>query len=233
MTPDNKNLGYALEALCNIPRGDGRGRVITCMSPETGAGTSYVTRQLALRAKDKGLRVLLCDMDFSNNSQYVWFTTQTAQSIHGTLSGPYDARFNAAPFWQITPQDMAAIGTGVHCVIYRVGGHVLDVTYFDWSQIIPGQNVLVVPSRAYWKSVRDHYDLILIDTPAIDRSRAGLTAAQEADGCIVIAATGSENGASTTDIQTEIRQANGRCVGVILNAPTASKPFGVPSKAET
>lgn len=223
MASGSPDLTQALNHLMDIPRGDGRGRMILFMAAENGSGTSHVVRELSRLAVAVGKRVLLAQLDLSKGDQYLSFANPVSQAAGGALSGPYQAEQNGQSFWKVTP---AAVGeSGQNPMkLYRVGTYGPDLTYFDWTLVRPGQNVFIVQGREYWSSVRDIYDLIFVDAPAADVSEAGLTVAPEADGTVIIAPLNRGSGSGA--LADRIKKAQAHCVGTILNAPNEiARPY--------
>ncbi len=227
MIDNHHPLQSVLSQLCTPERGDGRAPVFALTASDTGVGTSYVARNLALLAAQHygpyGQRVLLVDMDLSQQTQAEYFRNLTAQ--YGAVEGPYDATFGAEPFWQVSPDGIDAQGMRKSAALYGglnlVGQTGLAVTEFRWSEIKQGQSVHVIAARDYWHSLRDEFALVIVDTPAFDRADTALTIIPEADKTVIICATDTASRPAQKELSDRIVAENGRCAGLVINAGPA------------
>lgn len=207
-------------------RSDQRAHIIALTSPYSGVGTSYTARQLALLAAKfyvpHGFRVLLIDFDLEKQSQSDYFSDPGTQAIFGDLTGPYDLTYGLEPFWRVSPDFVDQAGTrhaaGNYAGAYMVGDSGLVISKFDWSQIKDGQKVHTLNNPAYWDALRDNFALILIDTPAFDRSNTGHDVYEIADKSVIICDPNRSQNTAITDLSAQISQAGGMCSGLIVNA---------------
>ena len=214
-----------LTQLCQTPREDGRGQIVAIVSPKSTSGTSYVCRHLALTGAEHygahGHRVCLIDLDLSQQEQSAYFQSENAQSHHGSVHGPYDATFGETPFWQVSPDAVAADGSrqgdGLYCSLHLIAETGLAFTQFQWSQIKHGQAVHVPHVRDYWQKIREHFALVIIDTPAFERSDTALTVIPEADKTVIVNQTSQSESPENADLAARIKAAGGQCAGMILN----------------
>lgn len=230
MSGQEHALYPVLTQLCQETRADGHGQVVAIVSPHTGSGTSYVSRNLAILAAEHygayGQRVGLIDLDFSQQAQSAYFQTAGAQSKHGAVHGPYDATFGETPFWQVSPDSVAEDGSrqgdGLYCCLHLVADTGLAFTQFQWAQVKQGQAVHVVHVREYWHKIREHFALVIIDAPAFDRSDTAMTVISEADQTAIVNLTQRSTDPENADLASRIAAAGGQCAGMILNGGTAT-----------
>lgn len=223
MIDQNHPLQTVLSQLCSPARGDGRGHVIALTSANTGAGTSYVARNLALLAAQHygpyGKRVALVDLDLSQQANIEFFKHSTGQ--YGDIQGPYDATFGTTPFWQVSPDGVDEFGRRKSASLYGglhlIGQTGLVVTEFRWSEVKPGQNVHITQARDYWHAMRDEFAVVIIDTPAFDRLDIALTVVGEADKTVIVCAPDTSRLPSQNDLAAKIAAENGNCVGLVIN----------------
>jgi len=186
-------LRAVLASLCVPERGDGRAPVIALTASDTGVGTSYVSRILG---------------------------------NYGSIEGPYDATFGQAPFWQVSPDGVDEQGRRKSARLYGglnlIGSTGLAVTEFHWSDIKSGQTVHVRAAREYWHTLRDHFALIIVDTPAFDRADTALTVVSEADKTVLVCAPDTAHRPSQKALSDRIQAAEGRCAGLIVNEGAAN-----------
>ncbi len=220
-------LRSVLATLCAPVRGDGRAPVIALTASDTGVGTSYVSRMLALLAAEHyagyAQRVALVDLDITKQSQMAYF--RGATDDYGEIEGPFDATFGQAPFWQVSPDGVDEQGrrksAGLYGGLNLIGTTGLAVTEFRWSEIKPGQTVHVRAARDYWHRLRDHFALIIVDTPAFDRADTALTIITEADKTVLVCAPDTAHLPSQKALSGRIQSAEGRCAGLVINEGAA------------
>lgn len=216
-------LRAVLASLCTPERGDGRGPVIVITSNDTGVGTSYVSRMLGLLAAEHyapyAHRVALIDMDITQQSQMVYFRQTEAQ--YGECQGPFDATFGQEPFWQVSPDGIDGLGRRKSAALYGglnlIGETGLAVTEFHWPDVKAGQAVHIRGARDYWHTLRDHFALIIIDTPAFDRTDTAISVVGEADKTVIVCAPDTAHLPSQKVLSERIVSAGGRCAGLVIN----------------
>ena len=231
---NTQSLRAAYQSLCAKPRADGRGAIYVFASPRTGAGTSYVARNIAQIAKayqPDGAQVLLVDMDIQNNAQSTHFFAPETQGRLGAPEGPYDASFGAEPFWRVTPSMVNEQGhniTDSHFMsLHIVSAAGIAFTHFHWEQFRDGQHVHLQSARAYWHKLRDHFPVIIVDTPALDRTDVLSTICPEADATVMVSGSEDMQAQSLADTNKLITDIGGSCAGVILNEkPTPVSSYG-------
>lgn len=230
MTGQQHALYPVLTQLCQDTRADGRGNIVAIVSPQSRSGTSYVSRTLALLAAEHyglhGGRVGLVDLDISQQAQSSYFQTAAAQGKHGSVHGPYDATFGETPFWQVSPDSVATDGSrrgdGLYCALHMVAETGLAFTQFQWSHIKHGQSVHVSHVKDYWHKVREHFALVIIDTPAFDRADTALTVIPEADKTAIVNLTDRSAEPENAALAKRITAEGGHCAGMILNGGTTA-----------
>jgi len=219
-------LSPVLSGLMSHPRADAHGQMIVCTAAKTGAGTSHVTRSLAMLAAAQlapdGKRVFLVDYDLTQQIQSAYFMQPAQMTNYGTISGPYDATLGRTPFWQVSPEVLDDTGVrtspGAYCGSYIVDALGLTVTQFQWSSIRDGQTVHLMNVRDYWHAAREQFGFVLVDTPAMDRSDVAMNVIAEADHTVLISADVDVGFAGHGDLAKQITMVGGHCAGMILNS---------------
>ena len=200
--------------------------VIGLISPFSYSGTSHTARELALLAAQhyspQGKRVALIDFDLDKPSQKNFFGSAISQSKYGVLSGPYNATFGQAPFWQISPEmmgeDQEKSGDKGIAELYLVGETGLAITGFNWSQLKEGQRAHIVRSTEYWDALRAQFAFVVVDCPAFDRNDTALTLVPDADSIVLVCLPSQAHDPGQASYSNLIHEQGGICLGQIINA---------------
>ena len=83
----------------------------------------------------------------------------------------------------------------------------------------------ILPKGDYWKAMRRHADLIVVDCPAADRSSAALTVAPFMDVSVLVLAADQGDAAAPAALKHAITAAGGRCAGLMFNRAAAPPNF--------
>ena len=235
---DDKLRGV-YQHLTSDVRPDGKGKIYAFSSPRTGAGTSFVTRNMALIAASElapDQHVLILDMDVQNNAQSAFFFSHENQAQFGTPVGPFDATFGTVPFWKVTPSSVDENGQsltdGHFMSLHILEAAKVSFSHFHWERFREGQNVHIQNARPYWHVLREHFTAIFVDTPATDRANILATVCPEVDTNILVSPTADAADQSLSDAMREIKDKGGSCAGVILNdGPQAGYAVPTPQGA--
>ena len=197
---------------------DGRQRVYAVGASVSGVGTSYVARELTLEIAKTARTVLLVEMDLASNIHHDYFSNPEAQSILGAVTGPYNASYNRAPFWQVSPtldEDPVA-AQAKYMGLYQNMDLGIAFSSFLWGELEEGQGVHIVSAPDYWKAVRGYYDVVILDIPALDRSAVGQTVFAHVDGLILV--TPDIKSLDNQLVLNACNESGGRCIGAIINS---------------
>ena len=215
-----RSLAGIWRAVMRTPAPSG-GRAILFATARSGQGCSRIARAFA-EAAAKGARrgVWLVDLDFYGNGQFAHYDEPWSGMNPGAAG---DARFGATPFWRVAPaQDGGAPqGAGDRLTAHRLGQSRLFASRFHADDLPAEARVQVGPQPAYWAAARAALDLIVVDAPSFERSRAGLAVAGDMDG-VVLVADAQEAGAYDLGLTRDAIEARGGlCLGLVLsNAPS-------------
>lgn len=198
----------------------GRGRVVQITAARRGEGASTVARELALYASRRaGRSVWLVDLDLMAAPQHLAIAEASAR--YGTLSDPAQASPDGSMFFTVQPEAQTAAGevwpAARYLAAYRVGSARWWVTRFQREQLAPGQGVHILPSSRYWDSLRSVVDLVIVDGPSPERSRAALTIAPFMDQTVLVVAADQPGVAAPARLRDEIAIAGGEVAGLFFN----------------
>ena len=205
----------------------GQGRAIQFIAARGGEGTSTVAREFARYAmKQVGKAVWLVDLDLLLSPQHGAIDAQSRR--YGRLGRQTAASPDGSAFFTVQPPARDAegrpVGDAQYLTAYPVGGPRLWVTRFRREMLRPGQAVHILRGGDYWKAMRRQADLIVIDSPAADRSSAGLTVAPFMDLSVLVVAADQGDAAAPGALKESINAAGGRCAGLVFNRAAAQPP---------
>jgi Mrp family chromosome partitioning ATPase len=198
----------------------GAGAAVMFMGARRGDGISTIARNFAeLSAARAARSVWLLDLDFFADAQF-----QALGGASGRFGGPFDMTFGKMPFWRASPR--AADGSqGEGAVVgYRSNVSKLFVSRFNKTALSPDQKLQVAPAPEYWRAVRNHVDLTIVDAPALEQSRAGLALVADMDGVVLV--IDAENGdvRDAIEMRDEVLGRGGRCIGIVVSEAGRKAP---------
>jgi len=205
----------------------GQGRAIQFIAARGGEGTSSVAREFARYAVQHVRRaVWLVDLDLMHSPQNDVIAAQSGR--YGQLGRQTAASPDGSTFFTVRPPlrgaDGKPAGDAQYLIAYPVGGPRLWVTRFRRELLQPGQSVHVLSKADYWNALRRHVDLIVIDSPAAERSSAGLTISPFMDVSVLVVAADQGDVAAPSALKDSIVAAGGRCAGLVFNRASARAP---------
>lgn len=205
----------------------GRGRVIQITAARRGEGVSTVARELALfAARRAGRSVWLVDLDLIAAPQHT--TIANAAARYGALSEPVQASPDGSMFFTVQPQAQTAAGEiwpdAQYLAAYRVGSARWWVTRFQRERLVAGQGVHVLPASHYWDSLRSVVDLVIVDGPSPERSRAALTVSPFMDQTVLVVAADEPDIEAPARMRDAVAAAGGDVVGLFFNRQAVEAP---------
>jgi len=205
----------------------GRARIIQVVSARAGEGTSTVARELAVfAARRAGRAVWLVDMDLLTSPQYSAFSQDPER--FGALGEAAAASPDGSMFFTVRPPSLAADGRAVpdsrYLTAHRVGDQRLWVTRFRREAMRATQGVHILPAGGYWTALRRYADLIVVDSPSIDRSQAALTVAPFMDQTVMVVAADEADIRAPAQTRDAVAAAGGKVAGVFFNRTTVATP---------
>jgi Mrp family chromosome partitioning ATPase len=209
------------------PASPDHARVIQFAGATAGEGTSTIAREFARFAAGRAARpVWLVDLDLAGASQHRTIGAEARR--YGALGRPSAGSPDGSAFFTVRPPaegpDGQVWADARFLVAYPVGGGRLWVTRFRREAMAPGQQARIQPSGAYWKALRPHAELIVVDAPAEDGAQAAVAVAPFVDFTVLVVAAGQGEAAAPAALKAAIVKAGGRCAGVVLNRAHAEPP---------
>jgi Mrp family chromosome partitioning ATPase len=168
------------------------GTIVQLIGASTGAGTSTMVRDLALvAARLPNVRVLLLDLEPPGNSQITILRERYGIAVLGadSLFGP--------------PGDVL-----VHHM--ALGG-----LYVTETRLPPGAPT--PPWVKIFAALRAGFELVLIDSPPVERSYDGIMLAPEVDSSVLVVEAERTRSAVAQNLRDRILAVGGTISGVMLN----------------
>jgi Mrp family chromosome partitioning ATPase len=205
----------------------GTSRVIEFVSARTGEGTSTVAREFARFASRRATRaVWLVDLDLLNSPQHQAMAAEPER--YGAMGRQSAASPDGSAFFTVQPPTRGPDGRpwpdARFLVAHAVGGTRLWVTRFRREILQADQRVTILPTGDYWRALRRHAEIVVIDAPAADRSSASVSVAPFADLSVLVVAAEEGDAAGPAALRDAINAAGGRCAGLVFNRAQAEPP---------
>ena len=205
----------------------GRGRVVQITAARRGEGVSTVARELALfAARRAGRSVWLVDLDLIAAPQHAAIVDGAAR--YGALSEPAQASPDGSMFFTIQPQAQTAAGEvrpdAQYLAAHRVGAARWWVTRFQRERLAAGQGIHVLAAGNYWDSLRRVVDLVIVDGPSPERSRAGLTVSPFMDQTVLVVAADQPDVGAPARMRDAVMAAGGNVAGLFFNRGVVEPP---------
>lgn len=201
------------------------GRAIQFVSARRGEGTSTVARAFARAAVGLGERgVWLVELDVLGADQFEAF----ADGAYGELGSPVRGSPDDSCFFTLTPPVDWTVAEGSSTATYLeawpVQGERFWITRFAGERLPPGWRVRLTGGGDYWRALRPYADLIVVDAPAAERSRAAAATAPHMDATVIVVAADNDDPAGPALLRDGIQAVGGRCAGMILNRAPPRPP---------
>jgi len=195
LRPDLSDLW---RTLANLPT-DGDGRVIQFLGARKDEGATSVAASFALLAERRAQKpVWLVDLDLRRNGAFHGFEAGFAEG-GGKPWRAYDASLGLAPPYLVTPRP----GLGARDVsranhllsMHEIEGTRLLVSRFRTEKLEAGERVEVRGAPAWWDTLREVADWVIVDAPAADATPAD----------------------DVAELRQDVEAHGGRVLGVVMN----------------
>jgi len=208
------------------PTGADRGRVIQFAAARGREGTSTIAREFARFMAGRVRRpVWLVDADLEVGDQYSQFVGQ--QTYYGPLGAATAASPDGSIFFRVSPPSMEGgrpVPDARYLVAHPLAGSQLWVTHFRANRLKGDQAVSIVTGPGYWNALRKHADLIIVDSPAADRSQTSVMLAPAMDATVLVAAADEDEMHSPAMLRGALQSAGGRVAGLFFNKVEIEPP---------
>jgi len=204
-------------------------RAIQFVAAAPGEGASTVAREFAFFASRRARRpVWLVDLDLMDAPQHRAIAADPGR--YGLMGRQSAASPDGSAFFTVQPPRPTREGPpwpdARFIVAHPVGGSKLWVTRFRREAMQPGQAPHVIPTDNYWRALRRHAELIVVDAPAYQKAPSALTVAARMDATVIVVAADAPDAGGPAMLKVAIENAGGRCAGLVFNkARDEAPPF--------
>lgn len=168
----------------------------------------------------------LVDLDLMAAPQYAALSDD--ETRYGDLTGPVQASPDGSSFFTVQPPARTPEGRAWpdanYLAAYRVGGSRWWVTRFRREQLIGPQTVHILPSADYWNALRRFAEVVIVDGPAPERSRAALAVAPFMDQTVLVVSADQADVRAPAQLRDAIKAAGGHVSGLFFNRATVETP---------
>jgi Mrp family chromosome partitioning ATPase len=205
----------------------GPARAIQFVAAAAGEGASTVAREFAFFASKRARRpVWLVDLDLVEAPQHRAIAAEPGR--YGALGKQSAASPDGSAFFSVQPpmptRQEPPWPDARFIVAHPVGGAKLWVTRFRSEALQPGQSPRAVPTDTYWRALRRHAELIVVDAPAYDHSTSAVTVAPWMDTTVIVVAADAPDAAGAATLTAAIENAGGHCAGLVFNKARDDTP---------
>jgi tyrosine-protein kinase Etk/Wzc len=169
-------------------------KVVLVTSAVPGQGKSMLSANLAYLYAERGLKTLIIDADMRRSSMHKYFAVNRDQGLSNVLQGKVDASAAIShPF-----ENLDALPAGKHVRQVR------NLLGFDRL------NALI-------ESVRDNYDMIVIDSPPVLPMADAAALSKVADATIFVARQGTVSYSEVTESVSRLNKVGTEVDGLVFN----------------
>jgi hypothetical protein len=208
MDHNNEDLNNVWAALVSVATHGGAS--IMFIGTGVGDSVSYCARAFSEIALNRATKpVWLLDLGFFSENQFSHFS-----KIGANITGPFDMTFGQKPFWRLNPNNNSNVQELL--VGARVGNSNLFISRFRREKMQAGQNVQITSTPDYWKALRQNLEVVVVDAPPLEQSRAGLALVPDMDAVVIVIDSNNTDAVDGIELRDEIVARGGNCIGAIV-----------------
>src|SRR5690606_18259301 len=147
----------------------------------------------------------------------------------GGLGPAVSASPDGSMFFTVQPSQPVSPGGRIradreYLAAHRAGVSRWWVTRLRRERLAPAQHGHAMPSSNDWAALREHADLIIVDSPTPDRARAGLTIAPAMDQTLLVVSAEQADVRAPAQLRDALTASGGHVAGVFFNRQTVETP---------
>lgn len=170
-------------------------QVIVLTSSNIGEGKTFIASNLALTLSQGNKRVILIDCDFKNPNIHIKFKLPNTLGLSEILEGEGD----------------------IHLLVRKYNSN-LDIITSGHRLPNPTEALESEKMDTLIETLRDEYDYIIFDTPAILFESVAQILATKADGTILVVKYGKTNKDEIKESYMRLKNINVNVIGTVLNS---------------
>ena len=187
------------------------------ISANAGEGTSSIAASFALIAANYSDRMAwLVDLHLPQNAVFQGFHKRFAGDV-GAPGRAYDASFGHRAVFQFSPAPPHGGDYGKLLTAHQIGEARLMITRFRNEQLGLDQNVVFDPNSKWWSSLRRAADWIILDSPALSHSAAGLNYIRKADSIVLVVEADKTQAKDVSRLKQMVETRGGHILGIVMN----------------
>jgi hypothetical protein len=157
----------------------------------------------------------IVDLDIRRNYQYTSFAQGIVKDA-GRPGRALAASLGAEQIYTVAGHE-SDLSYGKLLNAHQIEGQRLLVTRFRSDRLAPGQKVQLRTAPGWWSALRAAADWVIIDAPCLERTRAGLAFAGQADGVVLVVKADETPAADVAALRQEVEAHGGTVIGVVMN----------------
>lgn len=207
-----------------LPAPEAGAKVIMFVSALSGEGTTSMAASFAaIAARRTEKPAWLVDLDLKRNRAFSGFEKRFARDI-GKPGRAFDASLRQPPIYTVAPS-AADSKQDKLLTAHEIEGLSLLVTRFRRERLQAGQQAILRSSPGWWAALRGISGCVIVDAPALDRSAAALTMAEEADGIVLVVEADRTNAVDVAGAMRDLEHKGGNVLGAVMNRVGADAQF--------
>ena len=196
-------------------------RAIQFIGEHPGEGATSVAASFAMLAAARTARTAwLVDLDLRRNAAFEGLSGKAFRKF-GPFGKGYDASLRTVPFFSVTPGPKDPAASGPMLAAHRLGTTRLLVTRFRGEKLTPDHRLRLNGRPEWWTALRAATDWIVVDSPPVSETRAGLMVCRHMDAVVIVTSAKTGRAEGVRMLRQDIEAAGGQVLGVVLNEMSA------------
>ncbi len=186
----------SLRAALAMTGADRRFKTVAVTSAGSGHGSTTTIVHLAQSMSQAGMSVLVVDADMRHPNVHRLFGLPNDVGLSTVLSG------------------VSGISAAAHTLVAEA-----DLTVLTSGPVPANAGELIASERAasVFNAVRQHFDVVLIDTPAVSDVADSLSVAEHVDAIVLVVGAGKANVPQVSEAIAQLSRPPARLIGLVLN----------------
>ncbi len=196
-------------------------RSVLVTSSRAKQGKTTVAWNLAVAAAYSGVSVILVDADLRRSSMASRYDLLPFPGLAEVLRGVVAAETGAIQSVKLTPERSGQNGHG------SLNGHSPRMSVLVAGAAPPDPSALLQSPRMpeLLGSLRQHYDLVVVDTPPVAQVADAIALLRLVDGVLVVASISSTSGPEAERLRDQLQALDAQVLGAVANGGTQATGY--------